>query len=253
MDSAESLGIALGLFLALGIFALKTAVGNYYYLSLPGRPSVKIVFLIAVQVLYAVLFLLIFALLRRVDFFRTADSSAFLHNGAAVHLVMCAGLIYWGVRLLIRREPESISRLDGKGWLLLTVPCPVCASAVFLTCAFALMLFPDRAEHLRWLIPLFFLLAELFFLGLLAAASRIFRLEPLTLTGRMMILIALYFILILLLAPHFQSAGKLYAAACSPERCAAAAGIGTGWRMILFAGIAAAAGLVWNFTMEKRS
>ena len=252
MDSAESMGIALGLFLALGIFALKTAVGNFYYLSLPGRPAVKTVFLIAVQILYAALFLLIFALLGRVDFFRTVDTSAFLRNGAAVHLVMCAGLIWWGTRLLIRREHEAVSRLDGKGWLLLTVPCPVCASAVFLTCAFALMLFPGRAENLRWLIPLFFLLAELIFLGLLAALSRIFRLEPLALTGRMMILIALYFILILLLAPHFQTAGKLYAAACSPEP-SAAAGVGTGWVVVLFAGIAAAAGLVWNFTMEKRS
>ena len=240
------------MFLALGIFALKTAVGNFYYLSLPGRPAAKTAFLIAVQVLYAVLFLLIFALLKQVDFFRTAEPSAFLRNGAAVHLVMCAGLIWWGTRLLIRREHETVSRLDGKGWLLLTVPCPVCASAVFLTCAFALMLFPDRAENLRWLIPLFFLLAELIFLGLLAAASRIFRLEPLALTGRMMILIALYFILILLLAPHFQSAGKLYAAACVTEN-AAASGVGTGWGVVLFAGLAAAAGLVWNFTMEKRS
>ena len=123
---------------------------------------------------------------------------------------------------------------------------------MFLTCAFALMLFPGRAGHLRWLIPLFFLLAELIFLGMLAAMSRFFRLEPLALTGRMMILIALYFILILLLAPHFQEAGKLYAAACVSGKDAGISP-GAGLQMLLFAGIASAAGLVWNFATEKRS
>ncbi|MBQ6597040.1 MAG: hypothetical protein IJH79_05760, partial [Lentisphaeria bacterium] len=56
---------------------------------------------------------------------------------------------------------------------------------------------------------------NLLFLGLLALLGRLSGLRPLVLTGRMMILIALYFILILLIAPHFQEAGKLYAAARS--------------------------------------
>ena len=215
MSSPEMAGIALGLFCALGIFALKTAVGNYYYLSLPGRGIRKTAVLILMQCAYILLFLLGFELLRRVDFFRVTDSAAFLKNGVLLHLLLCAGLIWWGSRLLVHQDCGHLDRLDSRGWLLLTVPCPVCASAIFLVCAFALMLFPESATRLRWILPLAFLVFNLLFLGLLAVLGKLSRLHPLVLTGRMMILIALYFILILLIAPHFQDAGKLYAAARS--------------------------------------
>ena len=213
MSSPEMLGIALGLFCALGVFALKTAVGNYYYLSLPGNPIRKTVVLILMQCAYALLFLLGFELLKQVDFFRVTDSAAFLKNGVLAHLLLCAGLIWWGIRLLVRQDCGHPDRVDSHGWLLLTVPCPVCASAIFLVCAFALMLFPDSAPRLRWGLPLIFLIFNLLFLGSLVLLGKLSRLQPLVLTGRMMILIALYFILILLIAPHFQEAGKLYAAA----------------------------------------
>ena len=212
MSSPEMMGIALGRFCALGIFALKTAVGNYYYLSLPGRGIRKTAVLILMQCAYILLFLLGFELLRRVDFFRVTDSAAFLKNGVLLHLLLCAGLIWWGSRLLVHQDCGHLDRLDSRGWLLLTVPCPVCACAIFLVCAFALMLFPGSAPRLRWILPLVFLFFNLLFLGLLALLGRLSGLRPLVLTGRMMILIALYFILILLIAPHFQEAGKLYAA-----------------------------------------
>ena len=215
MSSPEMMGIALGLFCALGIFALKTAVGNYYYLSLPGRGIRKTAVLILMQCAYILLFLLGFELLRHVDFFRVTDSAAFLKNGVLLHLLLCAGLIWWGSRLLVHQDCGHFDRLDSRGWLLLTVPCPVCASAIFLVCAFAMMLFPESAPKLRWILPLVFLFFNLLFLGLLALLGRLSGLRPLVLTGRMMILIALYFILILLIAPHFQEAGKLYAAARS--------------------------------------
>jgi len=213
MSSPEMMGIALGLFCALGIFALKTAVGNYYYLSLPGRGIRKAAVLILMQCAYILLFLLGFELLRHMDFFRVTDSAAFLKNGMLLHLLLCAGLIWWGSRLLVHQDCGHLDRLDSRGWLLLTVPCPVCASAIFLVCAFALMLFPGSAPRLRWILPLVFLFFNLLFLGLLVLLGRLSRLHPLVLTGRMMILIALYFILILLISPHFQEAGKLYAAA----------------------------------------
>ena len=215
MSSPEMAGIALGLFCALGIFALKTAVGSYYYLSLPGRRIRKTAVLLLMQCAYVLLFLLGFELLRRVDFFRAADSAAFLKNGVLLHLLLCAGLIWWGSRLLVHQDCGHPDRLDSRGWLLLAIPCPVCASAIFLVCAFALMLFPGSAPRLRWILPLVFLSFNLLFLGLLVLLGRLSGLRPLVLTGRMMILIALYFILILLIAPHFQEAGKLYAAARS--------------------------------------
>ena len=251
MLAAETFGIALGLLMALGVFALKNAVGNYYFLALPGKRGRKAVILILMQTVYVLLFLAAFALLKRVDFFRAADSAAFLRNGALIHLLLCAGMVYWGIRLLLQREAETPDWLDSHGWLLLAVPCPVCASAVFLVCSFALMLFPDFALCLRWGIPLLFVVMNLFFLMVLLLLGRFFRLRPLELTGRMMILIAFYFILILLIAPQFQEAGKLYAAA----RSSGPDVFPQGGRLLvcLLVCIMAGGGFLWNLLHERRS
>ncbi|MBO4630329.1 MAG: hypothetical protein J5858_00260 [Lentisphaeria bacterium] len=250
MYSPEIFGIAFGLFMALGIFALKTAVGNYYFLALPGRSAVKAFFLILMQAVYAAVFLIAFEFLKKFDFFRMTDATAFLKNGVIFHLLLCAGLIYWGIRLLIRPEEKCPDRIDSKGWLLLTVPCPVCASAIFLVCAFALMLFPGFAERLCWMIPAAFFLMNLFFLGILAVIGKMFRIQPLILTGRMMILIAVYFILILLIAPQFQAAGKLYAIARAGDGGFSISHLHM--VVVLLAGIAALGGLFWNVSVEKR-
>ncbi len=212
--STELIGIAMGLALALGIFAFKTAVGEYYFFSVTPSPLRRALFLTATWGLYLLLFGAAFFVLERFDLFRFAgDSMKFLQAGTAIHLLLCAGLLAWGVRLLCRRENATLGALDSRGWLLLAVPCPVCAAAVFLVCAFARMLLPQATAMLSWLVPAFFLFANLVFLLGLQAAGKIFALRPLHLTGRMMILIALYFFLILLIAPQFQDAGKLYAAA----------------------------------------
>ena len=248
MFSADTAGIALGLFLALGIFAFKTSVGIYYRLALPGTPARKTVFTLGLLAAYAVIFLLAFVLLDRIDLSFVTEPGAFLKNGALLHLVLCAGLIVWGCRLLIRPDTAAEDRITSRGWLLLAVPCPVCLSAVLLVCAFASMLFPDFVRTLRWLLPVFFLSAAVLFLGLLAVSGRLFRIRPLVLTGRLMIVIALYFLLILLVAPQFQEAGRLYAAA--------AAGVGTlpasWWLVCLFAAGAAAAGFIFDSTVRKR-
>lgn len=215
MASPEMSGIALGLFCALGIFALKTAVGNYYFLALPGQPFRKTAAVILMQSAYALVFVLAFGLLGHFDFLQAANAGSFLKNGVLIHLLLCGGLFWWGIRLLVRQDSGTPDRIDSHGWLLLTLPCPVCAAAIFLVCAFALMLFPESARSLRVLLPLSFLLLNALFLGLLVLFRKICNLRPLELTARMMILIALYFTLILLIAPHFQEAGKLYAMAKS--------------------------------------
>ena len=83
--SPEMSGIALGLFCALGIFALKTAVGNYYFLALPGQPFRKTAAVILMQSAYALVFVLAFGLLGRFDFLQAANAGSFLKNGVLIH------------------------------------------------------------------------------------------------------------------------------------------------------------------------
>lgn len=221
MFPAESIGIAAGLAMALGIFAFKTAVGEYYFFSVYRSAPKRAVFLAVTWGAYLLLFAAAFIVLEKFDLFRFAkDSSAFLQAGTAIHLLLCLGLLAWGVRLLCHRDGEKTGAADSNGWLLLAVPCPVCASAVFLVCAFARMLFPQYTWQLHFAAPLFFLSANILFLALLWAAGRYFALRPLWLTGQMMIFIAFYFILILLVAPRFQDIGHLYATIHSAENFA---------------------------------
>ncbi len=259
MFTPEVLGIACGLTLALGIFAFKTAVGEYYFLAVTPSVRQRLVGILAMQGGYLLLFAGAFFILERFDLFRFAgDSMQFLQAGVWLHVLLCMGLLVWGIRLLYRRmtaegsgcreasrQAASGEAMDSRGWLLLAVPCPVCAAAIFLVCAFARLLLPEWHGGLRWAVPGFFLLANGLCLGGLLLAGRIGRLAPLRLTGRLMIGIALYFLLILLLAPRFQEAGKLYATARSGD-FATSFGM-RGWICLVLLSTAAAVG----FGMEK--
>ena len=150
---------------------------------------------------------------------------------------------------MCHREQEEINRMDSRGWLLLTIPCPVCASAIFLVCAFARMLFPDSVRLLYWLVPAFFLLANAASLLLLWGLQRMSGMNPLHLAGRVMILIALYFILILLIAPQFSKIESLYAAACGAEKAVLLSGRALG--IILLVVAAVASGFVSEFLPKR--
>jgi predicted transporter len=250
MHLAESLSIAAGLAMALSVFAFKTAVGEYYFFSIYRSTVKRTVFLAATWGAYLLLFVLAFALLSRFDLFGFAgNSSSFLQTGTALHLLLCGGLLVWGIRLLCHRPGETPDKADSNGWLLLAVPCPVCASAVFLVCAFARMLLPEYAAWLPVAVPAFFLLFNILFLVGLLGIGRLFSFQPLWFTGKMMIFIALYFILILLVAPQLQDVGKLYATACAAESTARLT-----WQIAavcLLAAVVAAAGFLLETFKRK--
>ncbi len=250
MFSAETIGIMLGLSLALGIFSFKTAVGEYYFFSISESKIRSVLFLAGTWCVYGILFFASFRILKHFDLFRLAENSIdFLKTGTALHLLLCIGLIIWGIKLLCRRDGEALDKTEKKAWLLLAVPCPVCASAIFLVCAFARMLIPETAERFCWLVPAFFFFVNLLFLFLLWGLGSVFRIRPLELTGRMMILIALYFILILLIAPQFQNIGKLFAVAESNRTA-----FDFSWEMIsvlLLTGTAFITGFLLNFLSRK--
>lgn len=210
--SLEWMGIAAGLMLALGIFAVKVALGLHYFYAVCAVPRRRVFFLFLTGILYGLLFAFSFMLISRVDVFRFAgDALVFFRWGSVLHLFLSAGMFVWGVRLLSQPEHVAPGRGLARGWLLLAIPCPVCASAIFLISALLLMLYPAWEAGIVVVIPLFFAAVVGVAWGGLALWRRRGQVSPLRLTGGMMILIALYFTLILLIAPHFQEAEKLYA------------------------------------------
>ena len=250
MLTPELLGIAVGLALSLGLFAFKAAAGEYFFCALPGSAKRKFFFLLLNTLLYCGVFLLAFRLIETIDLFKLAGSAAeFLKAGVIFHLILAAGLAVWGVRLLCQRPEEELRTRAAKGWLLLTLPCPVCISAVFLSTAFALMLFPGAAPVLRWSIPAGFLTVNALFLLLLIALGRYLKIPPLHLTGRAMIGAGLYLLLILLCAPGFQEAEKLYAVARSSSGA-----VPLPWPpalMGIFLALAVLIGVIWGLRPRK--
>ena len=248
--SPELLGTAVGLTLSLGVFAFKAAAGEYFYCALPVPPRHKVFFLLLNTGLYTAVFYVSFLLLERIDLFRLAGSAAaFLKAGTFLHMLLAAGLLLWGVKLLCRGPGAAPDGDLSRGWLLLTLPCPVCASAIFLASAFALMLFPEAGGLLRRSVPAAFLAANAFFLLLLFRAGRFFRIPPLRLTGNVMMGTGLYFLLLLLIAPRFQDADKLYAAAL-----ATGGGVPLprpAWAMVLLVFVTALAGFIWGLRPRK--
>ena len=216
MNSPDMLGIGLGLFFALAVFALKTAVGAYYFLAVHTETRKRMTFFICSSFLYLLLFAGAFTLIRFFDLFQfAADSTLFLKSGVLLHMILCAGMLIWGLRLLGTPDNRHNDSINKAGWLMLSVPCPVCASAIFLICAFASILWPEYDAAVMLAVPAVFFFMNIIVLVSLALLSKYRNISPVSLTGKAMILIALYFILILLVAPQMNEAGKLYSIARS--------------------------------------
>ena len=148
----EMLGLFLGLMLSTGMFAVKAAVGGWHCAALHGgrRPWLPLLLLTP----YLILFEAAFWLLASIGLERLSEFSLrYFGLGVLLHLLMCVGLVIWGYRLLVREN--SCSHGD-HSWMLLAFPCPVCASAILLSCVMAQLLYPTGSGLLRHGLPLAF-------------------------------------------------------------------------------------------------
>ena len=246
MNSPDLLGIGLGLFFALAVFALKTSVGGYHFLALHNGMRKRMIFFICSSILYLMLFAGAFVLIHFYNLFQlAANSIAFLKTGVLLHLILCAGLLVWGFRLLGNCGDCHQDSITKNGWLLLALPCPVCASAIFLICAFASILWPEYDMVVMLSVPAVFFVLNILLLISLASWCRFRNIDPVSLTGKAMIFIALYFILILLVAPQMNEAGKLYSVACSTQ------GGEISWMTVGGGAFVLAAGFIFETVKQK--
>ena len=171
------LGLFLGLMLSTGMFAVKAAVGGWHCTALHGgrRPWLPLLLLTP----YLILFEAAFWLLASIGLERLSEFSLrYFGLGVLLHLLMCVGLVIWGYRLLVREN--SCSHGD-HSWMLLAFPCPVCASAILLSCVMAQII------------------------------RRFTGVTALHLAGWMMMLIAAYFVLLLMISPQWTQLDRIHA------------------------------------------
>ena len=133
-----------------------------------------------------------------------------------------------------------------RGWWFLVIPCPVCASAIFLASAFAELLLPESGWLVRLFVPGVFFLVNFSVLGILSAAVRKGGLEARGLTGRLMLFVGLYFAGLLLLVPNFDRVEQMYRVVAGNE----SRGDVNYW-LVIFLGILLLAG--WLFQVYRNA
>jgi predicted transporter len=120
---------------------------------------------------------------------------------------MAGVMIAWGLALLRRPHRHGSS---SRGWLLLTLPCPVCATVIVFSLAFVLSLFPDHFALTAGSLYLTFLVISLAMMGLMLGLGRMTALSAENLLGGAMVLLSAYFLLSMAILPQFTDVDKIY-------------------------------------------
>jgi predicted transporter len=210
----ELKSLILGIVFSLGIFAVKSGVGLSYYMSRTTSTRARI----GSWAGFAVTYLLVFAaagfILEKVDLMRHLEAiQKWIQSGMLVHLLMAGMMMLWGVRLL--RNNGAFST-QSKGWLLLAIPCPVCATAILFSLGFLVAVYPDSLWMTAALLYGIFVLISLLAGRMMAAKKP--RTSPESLLGAVMLIIAAYFFLSVAVMPNFADIDKIYRMACSSPK-----------------------------------
>ena len=200
--------LILGIVFSIGIFAVKSGAGLSYIMArkdtLWGRVAVLILF----AVTYGLVFALVGLALKFIDPLKHFVSiQSFLKSGMTVHMVMAVLMILWGL-ILIRQHHDAE---DGsRGWLLLVLPCPVCATVILFSLAFAVSFFPDHFTAVVGGLYLLFLMMGIGSGFLLMLFQKKTLVSSGLFLGAVMLLMAGYFILSVTVMPQFAELENVY-------------------------------------------
>lgn len=242
----EALALLTGLIFSIAVFAFKTAVGEFYWLSGNFRRKTRIALLAGTSAAYLLLWSAAGA---AVTLVRENPVTLFYHSrlfqgGAALHLLSAAGFLIWGALLLARRHEDHCRRRGG--WLL-ALPCPVCAGAIFLAAALGKLLLPEMGWKLWGLLAGSFFLVDF---AVLAGLGALFRRSGTAgaerVTGYLMLFIGLYFAGLLFLVPNFERIEAMYRVAAGTSAAPGAAL----WAAVL-PGAILLAGFLWEAAQQR--
>ncbi|GBC62546.1 hypothetical protein DENIS_3518 [Desulfonema ishimotonii] len=200
--------LILGIIFSIGIFAVKSGVGLQYFLSRTPSARAKT----GAWLIFALTYLSVFGasglILAKLDLMNHLTAiQAWIQSGMTIHLIMAGMLLLWGIRLLRQRDDVQTK---SHGWLLLAIPCPVCATAIFLSLGFLTACYPDRPVMTAGLLFLVFLTINLATVWVMSAGTRTQDTPPEVVLGGAMLLIAVYFLLSVTVMPQFADADKIY-------------------------------------------
>ncbi|BBO80684.1 transporter [Desulfosarcina ovata subsp. sediminis] len=204
-----------GILAAFLVFGIKIGVGLGSQMNHPALSKrKKWAFFAGSALTYLLLFLGIHFLVTGLNLLDYLDRLAnILKYGMILHFILAAGLLAWGIRLLVQ-TPASHQHAQLKAALLLITPCPVCATVILLNLTLAFSLFPlapAMTTAVLFACFLGFILITLLVITLFA--NRIQSMD--TFLGICMVLVSLYFVLTILVAPIYPEIKAAFAMAGS--------------------------------------
>jgi len=201
----------IGIFTALSSFGIKTGLGSasiIYNNNVSLRK--KIIFLTGAFLSYLLLFFILylltgyFQLLNYFDYFLNV-----LHYGMLIHILFTAGIFYWGIKLLINRSKDATVNKQ-KGVFLLITPCPVCIITIFLTLSLSYSLLTFSKFYITGLLFLIFLSFSILIILITYPFRNKIGTANTSFLGITMVIIAIYFFLIISVAPIYEEAKEIY-------------------------------------------
>lgn len=208
-----------GILAAFLVFGIKTGVGLGAQMNHPAVPKMKKWgFLAGCVFTYLLLFGGLHFLVTGLNLLDYIDRLAkVLKYGMLLHLALASGLFVWGINLLLRSR-HNRHHLPSKAGLLLVMPCPVCATVILLNLTLGFSLFPVVPAVTTVVLFGCFLGFVMMTLTVITLfRNRIKSMD--TFLGLCMVLVSLYFVLTILIAPIYPEIKAAFAMAASNNPC----------------------------------
>lgn len=242
----EYKSLILGVLFSIGVFAVKSGAGLQYGLAGAKTNRRRRLTWAGFAAVYGLVFAAALWLLESVDLLRHLPAiQTWLQSGMLVHLLMAAMLLLWGIRLLRRKEARGNRT---RAWLLLVMPCPVCATVVLISLAVLLALQPEAPVLTTGLFYGAFLLIAWATAHILGNKDAGKNTSPEFLLGGAMIFIAVYFLLSVTLMPQFTDADKIYRMALASSKAPPQP-----VDAVVFYGFSASAAFAAGFAVKRRA
>ena len=206
--------LVIGMFISTAAFSVKTGVG-LAYLWQSGARGRRLAVVPGVALAYAALFWAVYIVASRLNVIAHYDKLIpLLRGGLALHWLAAALTFVWGLCLfkMCGRHgdgPDGGGLRGGMAPLALIVPCPVCGLVVLMSTSCAALYFPDDAALATAALYAAFMTLAAVSAALSALARKPGGSAERSL-GAAMIMTASYFMLSVLVTPHFAEVGRIY-------------------------------------------
>jgi len=204
-----------GVLIAFSVFGIKVGLGlgaQIYNRTVP--PGKKVIFLAGCLFIYLILFFCLYYVITHFNLLNYLDQFVnMLQYGMLLHLAVALGLLLWGGKLLLQ-NPAEHKHLPFRASLLLIVPCPVCATVILLNLSLACSLF--AVSPFLTTLTLFVLFSSIIVLTVgLVFPFRHKIASGSSFLGLAMVLVSLYFLITVIIAPIYPEIKSAFAMAIS--------------------------------------